>query len=204
MRSFGLRPSALAISTIWRRDSGRSPTRARGLTSSQPTRASSSSARRRCARWSIRPKRVGGRVMLMLSATERSGSTDSSWKTVTMPTALAACGVVERDRLAGEDDRCPRRASTTPETILISVDFPAPFSPSTAWIEDGLVDEVDLGKRRDAAVGLADTPRMLQRAARRTSRSRDCPSPRKKTRRRRSAGGARCQATIPGCRRSAP
>ena len=39
----------MAISTIWRRDSGRSRTRISGLTSSQPISASRASARRRCA-----------------------------------------------------------------------------------------------------------------------------------------------------------
>ena len=45
----GWRASALAISTIWRRDSGRSLTGASGWMSSPPARASASSAIRRCA-----------------------------------------------------------------------------------------------------------------------------------------------------------
>ncbi len=57
--SLGLRPKALAISTICRRDSGRLRTSISGLMSSQPTRASSASACRRWARRSISPKPPG-------------------------------------------------------------------------------------------------------------------------------------------------
>ena len=70
----GFRPSALAISTICRRDRGRLLTNARGLMSSQPTRASSSSARRAGRRRSNSPNRLVGMVMPMFSATDRSAS----------------------------------------------------------------------------------------------------------------------------------
>ncbi len=96
----GRRASALAISTICRRDSDRSLTSARGWMSSAPARASASSAMRRCALRSIRPKRCGGLLIAMLSATDRSGINDSSWKMQTMPAAFAAAGDCERDRLA--------------------------------------------------------------------------------------------------------
>ena len=76
----------------WRRDSGRSLMVRRGLMSSQPIVASSSSERRSCARRSMRPSRRGGSVMQMLSATVRSGISDSSWKTQTMPFAIASRG----------------------------------------------------------------------------------------------------------------
>ena len=108
----GLRASALAISTICRRDSGRSLTSASGWMSSAPARASASSAMRRCARRSIRPKRFGGLLMAMLSATVRSGISDSSWKMQTMPASLAAAGEAKRHlaavqqhaALVGRDD----------------------------------------------------------------------------------------------------
>ena len=60
--------------------------------SSAPARASASSAIRRCARRSIMPNRVGGLEMTMLSATLRSGISDSSWKMQAMPAALASAG----------------------------------------------------------------------------------------------------------------
>ena len=124
---------ALAISTICRRDRLRSRTSARGSTSSQAMRASSASARRRWARRSIRPRRLGGSASEMLSATVRSGISDSSWKMQTMPARVASAG-------SGEGDGRPARRISpvsgrrTPAMILISVDLPAPFSPSTAWI----------------------------------------------------------------------
>ena len=72
--------------------------------------------------------------MEMLSATERSGSSDSSWKMQTMPAALAEAGSGKRTGLPSTD-MVPSSGWTTPDMILISVDLPAPFSPSTAWID---------------------------------------------------------------------
>ena len=108
----GLRASAFAISTICRRDSDRSLTSASGWMFSAPARASASSAMRRCARRSIRPKRRGGLLIAMLSATDRSGISDSSWKMQAMPAALAAagdanetgCAVEQHPALVGRDD----------------------------------------------------------------------------------------------------
>ena len=75
----------------------------------------------------------GGLVMQMLSATVRSGSSDSSWKMQTMPARLAAAGSA---KVTGRpsNSMTPASGCTTPDIILISVDFPAPFSPSTAWM----------------------------------------------------------------------
>src|SRR5271163_4214948 len=58
--------------------------------SGAPARSSASSARRRCARRSISPKRRSGLEIAMLSATERSGTSESSWKMQTMPARLDA------------------------------------------------------------------------------------------------------------------
>ncbi len=110
----GLRASALAISTICRRDSDRSLTSASGWMLSAPARASASSAMRRCALRSISPKRRGGLLIAMLSATDRSGISDSSWKMQAMPAALAAagdanetgCAVEQHPALVGRDDAC--------------------------------------------------------------------------------------------------
>ncbi len=127
--------------------------RGRGLTSSQPTRASSSSARRRWARRSIRPRRFGGRVMLMLSATDRSGITDSSWNTATMPTAFAACGLVKRDRLAVEGHRAlvgRHHAGDDLDQGRLAGAVLAEHGVDRG----GAGREVDIGQRRDAAIGL--------------------------------------------------
>ncbi len=73
------RPSAGATAA------GRGPAPADGCPWHRPAR-SALSASCRCARRSIsRHRRRGGSVMQMLSATVRSGSSDSSWKTLTMP-----------------------------------------------------------------------------------------------------------------------
>ena len=70
-------------------------TGASGWMSSAPARASAASAMRRCALRSMRPKRRGGLVMQMLSATLRSGISDSSWKMQAMPADTASCGMRE-------------------------------------------------------------------------------------------------------------
>ena len=69
----------------------------------------------------------------MLSATDRSGISDSSWKMQTMPAAPAAAGDANDTDLPSSSTR-PSSGATTPARILISVDLPAPFSPSTAWM----------------------------------------------------------------------
>ena len=82
----------------------------------------------------MRPKRRGGSEIEMLSATVRSGISDSSWKTQTMPALAASEGVVKRCG-APSTASVPVSAATTPAMILIRVDLPAPFSPRMAWIE---------------------------------------------------------------------
>ena len=72
--------------------------------------------------------------MQMLSATERCGSSDSSWNTQTMPRACAAAGPSRRTA-SPSTSTLPLLGCTTPETTLISVLLPAPFSPMIAWIE---------------------------------------------------------------------
>ena len=69
----------------------------------------------------------------MLSATERSGISDSSWKMQAMPAALAAVGDANVTGSPSSSMR-PSSGVTTPAMILISVDLPAPFSPRIAWM----------------------------------------------------------------------
>src|SRR3954463_3401181 len=101
--------------------------------SAQPTVANSSVARRRWALRSISPKRRGGAGVQILSATDRSGISDSSWNTQTMPTSMACWGEAKRIGLPSSRIS-PWSGATTPTMILISVLLPAPFSPSTAWM----------------------------------------------------------------------
>ena len=166
MRTRGLRASALAISTICRRDSGRSLTSAIGWMSGAPARSSASSARRRCARRSIIPKRRGGLEMAMLSATERSGTSESSWKMQTMPARLAAAGESKATSAPSSTMR-PASGATTPERILISVDLPAPFSPRMAWMRPGKHGEIGVGERAHAAVALGHALHAQDRRGRR-------------------------------------
>ena len=72
--------------------------------------------------------------MEMLSATLRSGSSDSSWNTQTMPRACACAGPSSRTAVPSTST-LPAVGCTTPETTLISVLLPAPFSPMIAWME---------------------------------------------------------------------
>ena len=108
---------------------------------------------RRCAVRSIMPKRVGGSEMTMLSATLRSGISDSSWKMQTMPAALAAAGDANATSRPSSIMR-PSSGATTPAMILISVDLPAPFSPRMAWMLPAATDKLGLLQRAHAAIAL--------------------------------------------------
>ncbi len=48
------------------------------------------------------PKRLGGVAIEILSATERSGISDNSWKMQTIPAAVAADGLPKSSRRALE------------------------------------------------------------------------------------------------------
>ena len=52
----------------------------------------------------------------------------------------------------------------TPETIFPSVDLPAPFSPTSAWIDPRAICRLTASRARDAAEGLADVPQLDVRA----------------------------------------
>ena len=69
-----------------------------------------------------------------MSTTLRSGTSASSWEIVEMPAAKACLG--ERNLqwrpLTSTD---PLSAACTPEMILPTVDLPAPFSPTRAWMQ---------------------------------------------------------------------
>ena len=153
----------------------RAPARS-GSTSSQPTRASSSSARRRWARRSIRPKRrgrVGDRRYCRRPTGPASATVPGRCRRCRR--ALAASGPVKRDRAAVERHRALRRAGRRPEMILISVDLPAPFSPSTAWIEPRSAGEVDAAPARARRRSACATPCSSRKARSRPSGT-GCPA----------------------------
>ena len=62
----------------------------------------------------------------------------------------------ERDRAAPSSSMRPSSGATTPAMILISVDLPAPFSPSTAWMRPASTVEIGILQRAHAAVALGD------------------------------------------------
>jgi hypothetical protein len=97
MSSLGLRPSALAISTSWRRDSAGSQLHQVQVFAA--TAASNWQARRHCSRLSI--MRSLGRIGdADLSATVRSGGSGNSWKMQTMPSPVGLARRREADLAA--------------------------------------------------------------------------------------------------------
>ena len=153
MRTRGLRASALAISTICRRDSGRSLTSAIGWISGAPARSSASSARRRCARRSIIPKRRGGLEIAMLSATERSGTSDSSWKMHTIPARLAAAGESKATSARVEDNAPGVRRNHAGEN-LDQRRFAGAVLTKNCVNAPRVDDKIGVSERANAAVAL--------------------------------------------------
>ncbi len=100
----GSRASALAISTICRRDSGRSLTSAIGWMSVAPARASASSAMRRWARRSISPNLVGGLLMRDVVGDREVGNERQLLEDADDAGAVGGGGRVEGDLRAVEHD----------------------------------------------------------------------------------------------------
>ena len=72
----------------------------------------------------------------MFSATVRWGASSDSWCTMAMPAAAASAG--ERKGAARPcHSMRPASRRSMPATIFISVDFPAPFSPSSRCTSPG-------------------------------------------------------------------
>ena len=62
----------------------------------------------------------------------------------------------ERNRPRRRSRSCRHPAARAPDRILRSVDLPAPFSPSSAWISPGADLEIDVVERLHAGKALAD------------------------------------------------
>src|SRR5262245_11553666 len=80
------------------------------------------------------PKRRTGRSpSAMFSAIDNAGTRRRSCGMVTMPTAMASWGLAKWHSSPSRRTT-PRSGRWTPPRMRISVDLPAPFSPTTAWI----------------------------------------------------------------------
>ena len=122
---------ALAISTSCCSPMRRPAMRASG-SSSMPRRARSFRAAAVIAwRSRKRPARSGSRPRKMLAATLSSGTRLSSWWMMATPARSASRTPAKRTG-APSIRISPSSAGWTPERIFISVDLPAPFSPTSA------------------------------------------------------------------------
>ncbi len=132
MSTWAPRDTAFRISTICRCAKPRSLTSCPAR-NGKPWRSMMACASRRSARPSIRqPGRRGSRPTMMLSATVMLGSRLSSWKIMAMPPSMRS-STEARDRSRPASMTVPASGRWTPMSTFMSVDLPAPFSPSRAW-----------------------------------------------------------------------
>ena len=121
---------------------------------SWPRAAKSSRAARLRSPQRTTPNRDGvGRPRSTFSATERPPTVASSWNSVATPMVMAPCGEPKRSSCP-PTATLPLSGTTTPEMILISVDLPAPFSPSSAWTSPAPDVKIDGIKHDCVAIGL--------------------------------------------------
>ena len=72
----------------------------------------------------------------MFSATVRSGSTAGCWWTMAMPRSVRPPGS-RRSTGSPANAIVPASGWIVPDATFMSVDLPAPFSPSSAWTSPG-------------------------------------------------------------------
>ena len=106
------------------------PARRRGRADRGTAARSRASSRRSISRSA--PQRVGSRPSRTLPATSRLSSRFSSWWMNAIPSAVAVWTSRIDDAARRRSAPRRRRAARSPPTIFISVDLPAPFSPSSA------------------------------------------------------------------------
>ena len=94
------------------------------------------------------------------------GTRSSSWGSSRCRARCASAGLANRTGLAVDRRSCRAWPVTSPERIFISVDLPAPFSPSSACTSPASHGEVDVPAGERAAVGLADAGHLDQRGTR--------------------------------------
>ena len=140
IRTFAPKYTARAIAIAWRSPPDSVPTVWSGSRTSMPILDISSRMIRwaplMSSRWSGPRPRVGSLPRKKLRHTDISGTVARSWNTVAIPRARASRGP---EKLTGSpsNSTSPLSGECTPERILISVDLPAPLSPSTqvTWPE---------------------------------------------------------------------
>ena len=134
MRTLAPKYTARAIETAWRSPPDSVPTVWLGSRTSMPILAISSCMTRWACLMSMRcsgPRPfVGSLPRKKLRHTLMSGTVARSWNTVAIPRARASRGLVN---VTGSPfiSSSPLSGVWTPDRILISVDLPAPLSPST-------------------------------------------------------------------------
>src|SRR6516165_5603148 len=136
MKTRQRRRSALAIATSWRSAKPSEATRARGSGSKSSCASTSRASARMRARSTMAsgPKRRTGRSpSATFSAIDSAGTRRRSCGMVTMPAAMASWGLAKWHSSPSRRTT-PRLGRWTPPRMRISVDLPAPFSPTTAWI----------------------------------------------------------------------
>ena len=126
IRSRGDCRSARTISTRWRSPTESACTGASG-SSGRPKRSPASRIRRASA------SRGPGTASATFSATVSVSNSEKCWYTVPMPSARASAGLATRTG-SPRQRIAPASGRVAPQTSFVSVDFPAPFSPSSAWI----------------------------------------------------------------------
>src|SRR6516165_6066047 len=136
MKTRHRRRSALAIATSWRSAKPSEATRARE-SGSKSSCASTSRASARMRARSIMAsgpnRRTGRSPSATFSAIDSAGTRRRSCGMVTMPAAIASWGLAKWHSSPSRRIT-PRSGRWTPPRMRISVDLPAPFSPTTAWI----------------------------------------------------------------------
>ncbi len=142
MRMRGFSARALAISTICWWDTLRWETRVRTSRCGNPRSSRIERARRLVPAQSTHTRpapRVGILPMRMFSAMVRWRTRLNSWCTARMPMRFASCGVPSTTVLPSIAI-VPESGVTAPESMFMSVDLPAPFSPTTAWTSPSAAD----------------------------------------------------------------
>jgi hypothetical protein len=95
-----------------------------------------STAARRVAFQSMPKEPYAWLPSMTFSVTVRSGQSVSSCGAMAMPARWASEGAARRSGLPSRR-RMPSSGASLPHKMLMSVDFPAPFSPITAWTSAG-------------------------------------------------------------------
>ena len=155
----GLRRRHLISSTRWRSPADRSPTTASGSIGEPVVLADLGDEVAGPA--PVEPRRR--RRARTFSHTVSGSTRLKCWCTMPMPRAAAACGSAMRRGTPSSTTR-PSSGWTRPIRTFISVDLPAPFSPSTPCTSPAREREVDAVARHDRAVALGDPLQLAHEA----------------------------------------